>query len=233
MDAWLEWARGPAFVFCFSFMVLGLIRHVALTVWETTRTLRRAGDPSLPLAHIARTTLAWLFPRRAVGPELLFTATAVLFHAAMLIVPVFLSGHVVLWTRSTGLAWPALPNAAADVLTLVAVAAAGALAVRRITAKASRAISRPSDYALLVSIALPFVTGFLVQHPGINPFGFEPTLFLHVMSGNLVFILLPTTTLAHAVLLPGARLVAEVGWHWPADSGSQVGRALGKEAERV
>ena len=30
MEAWLDFARGPAFVFAFSFMVLGLIRHLVL-----------------------------------------------------------------------------------------------------------------------------------------------------------------------------------------------------------
>ena len=29
MEYWLEWARGPAFVFAFAFMVLGLVRHLA------------------------------------------------------------------------------------------------------------------------------------------------------------------------------------------------------------
>lgn len=233
MNAWLEWARGPAFIFCFSFMVLGLMRHVALTVWETTRIMRRAGDKSLPLANIARATLAWLFPARAIRREGLFTATSILFHAAILIVPVFLAGHVALWTRGIGLTWPALPSVVADVLTILAVVTAAALAILRITAKATRAITKPADYALLVAVALPFITGFLVMHPAFDPFGYERVLFLHVMSGNLVFVLLPTTKLAHAALLPGTQLVAEVGWHWPADSGNRVGRALGKEAEPV
>ncbi len=233
MNAWLEWARGPAFIFCFSFMVLGLARHVALTVWEVTRIMRRAGDKSLPVANIARATLAWLFPARAIRREGLFTATSILFHAAILIVPVFLAGHIVLWTRATGLGWPPIPNLAADVLTIVAVLTAAGLAILRLTAQATRAITQPADYALLGALALPFVTGFLVMHPGLNPFGYESVLFLHVMSGNLVFVLLPTTKLAHAALLPGTQLVAEVGWHWPADSGSRVGAALGKEAEPV
>ncbi|MEW5981334.1 MAG: hypothetical protein AB1806_03070 [Acidobacteriota bacterium] len=229
MNAWLEWARGPAFVFCFSFMVMGLARHVALTVWETTRTMRRAGDKSLPLAYIARATLAWLLPARAITHDALFTATSVVFHVAILIVPVFLAGHVALWTRALGLQWPAIPNGVADVLTILAVVTAAGLAALRLTAKATRAITRPSDYALLAALALPFVTGFLVMHPGLDPFGYESVLLLHVMSGNLVFVLLPATKLAHAALLPGTQLVAELGWHWPPDSGSRVGRALGKE----
>jgi len=233
MHAWLAWARGPAFTFCFSFMVLGLVRHVALTLWETTRTMRRAGDKSLPLAAVGRATVRWLFPLDLLARQAWFTATSVLFHVALLVVPVFLAGHIALWARGTGLSWPAIPTSVADVLTVLAVVTAISLALQRLTARATRAISKPSDYLLLLTLALPFVTGFLVMHPAVNPFSYESVLFLHVMSGNLVFVLLPTTKLTHAVLLPGTQLVAEIGWHWPADAGSRVAAALGKDAESV
>jgi nitrate reductase gamma subunit len=233
MTAWLEWARGPVFVFCFSFMLLGLARHVGITVWEIVRTIRRAGDRSLPLAAIGRTTLQWLFPAGAIARHALFTATSVVFHAAILLVPVFLAGHVALWAHGLGVSWPALPNGVADILTVVAIVTAAALFVRRLTAKATRAITRPQDYLLLVAVGLPFATGFLVRHPALNPFEYDMTMFAHVMSGNLVFLLMPVTKLTHAVLLPGTQLVAELGWHWPSDAGSKVAAALGKEAEPV
>jgi len=233
MQAWIEWARGPVFIFSFSFMVLGLARHVALTVWETRRTMRRAGDQSLPLVAIGRATLTWLFPAGAIARNALFTTTSVLFHAAVLVVPIFLAGHIALWRGAVGVGWPAIPNDLADALTLLAIATAVALSVQRLTARATRAISRPKDHLLLFAVALPFATGFLAMHPALNPFSFESTLFVHVMSGNLLLALVPLTKLSHAVLLPGTQLVSEVGWHWPSDSGSRVGAALGKEAERV
>jgi len=233
MQAWIEWARGPVFVFAFSFMVLGLARHVALTVWEARRTMRRAGDRSLPLAAIGRATLTWLFPAGALARHALFTTTSVVFHVAILVVPVLLAGHIALWTAALGVGWPAIPNAVADTLTLLAIVTAVALSVQRLTAPATRAISRPSDHLLLFAVALPFASGFLAMHPALNPFGFERTLFVHVMSGNLLLVLVPLTKLSHVVLLPGTQLVSEVGWRWPSDSGSRVGAALGKEAEPV
>jgi hypothetical protein len=66
-----------------------------------------------------------------------------------------------------------------------------------------------------------------------NPFAFEATLFVHVMSANLCFVLMPLTKLSHAVLLPGVHLISELGWHWPMDSGSRVEKALGKEGEAL
>ena len=82
-------------------------------------------------------------------------------------------------------------------------------------------------------IAVPFVTGYLASHPTINPFGFEATLFAHVMSANLIFILIPLTKLSHMVLLPTTQMVAEVGWHFPARSGKEVCTTLGKEGRPI
>ncbi len=233
MEAWLEWARGPAFVFAFTFMVLGLIRHVVLTLAEMYRTMRRAGDRSLPYSKILVTTLKWLVPVAKIRTEVVYSVTSILFHIAILIVPLFLGGHIALWARGLGLSWPAIPNGVADVLAIIAIVTAVALVVQRVSARATRSLSRFQDYALPLLIAVPFVTGFLIMHPAMNPFSYEAVLFVHVMSANLIFVLMPITKLSHAALMPSVQFVSELGWKWPADSGSRVAVALRKEAEPV
>ncbi len=233
MEHWLEWARGPAFIFSFFFMILGLMRHLALTLWEIGRAWRRAGDKSLPLRQIAWSTFQWLFPFGRVRLSPLFSLTSMLFHIAILIVPIFLAGHIALWFRGAGVSWPAIPNPLADVLTIVAVITAVALVVQRLAARSTRALSRFRDYALPLIIALPFASGFMVMHPALNPYSYSSTLFIHAMSANLLMILIPLTKLTHLVLLPGVQLVSELGWHWPADAGSKLAVALGKEGERI
>jgi nitrate reductase gamma subunit len=232
MEFWITWARGPAFVFAFAFMILGLMRHLALTLWEIYRAWRKAGDKTLPCRQIRHNTLKWLFPIGEFVRNPLFSLTSIVLHIAILIVPVFLAGHIALWYRSMGLEWPGIPNAPADVLTIVAVIAAVALVVQRLSATPTRALSRFQDYAIPLIIALPFVSGFMVMHPAYNPFSYSAMLFVHVMSANLIMMLIPVTKLAHAVLLPGVQLVAELGWHWPADAGSKLAGTLGKEEAR-
>jgi nitrate reductase gamma subunit len=233
MEYWLDWARGPAFIFSFAFMILGLARHLAITLWEVYGAWRRAGDKTLPFKGILQGTMQWLLPISRIRTSLLFSLTSILFHAAILIVPLFLAGHVALWLRSTGLAWPAIPNALADALTIAAVITAAALVVQRVSAKSTRALSRPHDYVLPPIIALPFVSGYLVMHPGCNPFAYSTVLFIHVMSANLVMVLVPLTKLVHAALLPGVQLVSELGWHWPPDAGSKLAATLRKEGEPI
>lgn len=233
MDTWLEWARGPVFIFSFTFMALGLLRHAVMTGWEMVRTMRRAGDKSLPYSQIAKATVKWLVPISKLRNQFLFSLTSVLFHVSIITVPLFLAGHIALWARGLGLRWPAVSNHTADVLTIVAIVTAMALVLQRLVATATRSLSRFQDYAIPLLVALPFATGFLVMHPAISPFSYEATLFVHVMSGNLIFILMPITKLSHAVLLPSVQLVSEMGWHWPADSGSRVAVQLNKEGEPV
>jgi nitrate reductase gamma subunit len=165
--------------------------------------------------------------------QFFFSLTSMLFHIAILIVPIFLAGHIALWARGLGLSWPAIPNSVADVLTIVAIIAAVALVIQRASARATRALSRFQDYALPLIIAVPFVFGFLLMHPAINPFSFEATLFVHIMSANVIFVLIPITKLSHLALIPSVQMVSEVAWHWPPDSGSKVGIALGKENEPI
>ena len=233
MEAWLEWARGPLFWAALTFAVLGLLRHLAITIWEIGRAVQRAGDRDLPYRQLALATVKWLVPAGKVRNQLGLSLTTVAFHISILLVPLFLAGHIALWQRGLGLSWPALPNIVADILTVVAVAAAVAVVLERALARASRHLSRFQDYVLPLVIAVPFVSGFLVMHPQWNPFAFQAALLVHVLSANLVLILTPLTKITHCVLLPLTQLVSEVAWHFPPQSGSKVAAALGKEGEPI
>ena len=62
MTDWLEWARGTAFVFSFTLMILGLIRNFLLTIWGIIKALSRAGDKKLPWKQLLGASFSWLFP---------------------------------------------------------------------------------------------------------------------------------------------------------------------------
>lgn len=233
METLLEWARGPIFRGALAFLILGLIRHAVLTCFEIARAVHRAGDKNIPYWALAKATLQWLFPVRKIKDRLLYSITTVSFHAAILITPIFLAGHIILVERSVGIRWWAIPNHLADLLTVIAIVTAIALVIERAVARDTRALSRFGDYAIPLLVALPFASGFLVMHPAINPFPYTETLLTHVMSANLLFILIPLTKLSHCVLLPTTQVISEVAWHWPPRAGSEVAVLLGKENERI
>ncbi len=233
MDVWLKWAMGPLFWTALALMIFGLIRHVSLTLWEGARAYGRAGDKDIPVGTVVASTLRWLVPVGRLRNRWLYSLTTVLFHTGVILVPLFLAGHIQLWTRGIGLSWPALPNGVATTLTWIVIATAVAVVVQRVGAKDSRALSRFQDYALPLFIIVPFLTGFLVMHPAWNPFGRDSTLLIHVLSADLLIILVPLTKLSHMILLPLTQLVSELAWHFPPDAGQRVGVTLGKENEPI
>jgi nitrate reductase gamma subunit len=236
MEQWLQWARGPFFIGSVVILVLGLVRVLALNtaniviLWR--RSVRNSRD--VPLGAVLRATLEYVIPsRRMVRQSGVFSVVSMVFHVAIIVTPIFLGAHILLWERGLGVRWPALGPLLADGLTLTAIATAATLLILRLSSATSRAISHPQDYFFLVLIATPFVTGFLAMHPGMNPVSYDLTLFLHVMSGNLIFILIPFTKISHVVLFPTTRLVSEFGWHLRPESGRRVALALGKEDEPI
>ena len=233
MEAWLEWARGPAFWFALAFFALGLIRHVGLTWWEIIRAVARAGDQSIPYKNLAVATARWLFPVGKIKKRAIYSVTTVAFHVSIIVVPIFLAGHIALIYRGVGLSWPAIPGHLADLLTLIAIVTAIALVIERVAARDSRQISHFSDYLIPVLVMAPFATGLMLARPALNPLSMEAMFFAHVMSANLLLVLIPITKLSHCALMPTAQIVTEVAWHFTPDAGSKLAVALGKEKEPI
>jgi len=216
-----------------ALLIMGLLRLIAVNVINILHVTRRASDRRVPWKMVLRDTAVWLFPYRKLKPQLIFTAASFLFHVSIIVTPIFLAAHIELWRRGIGFGWAAIPQAAADYLTILAVVTAGVLFVRRISARATRSLSRPQDYLLPLLIMVPFVTGYLAMHPSIHPFDYDATMFIHVMSGNILLVLTPFSKLSHAVLFPTMQLASEMAWHLVPDSGSEVALTLDKENEPI
>jgi len=215
------------------FMVLGLVRHAVLTVWAMRRIVRRAGDKAIPYRKVLATTVRWLLPAGALRQRWPYSLTTLAFHVSIIVVPVFFAGHIALWAAGIGVSWPAISNGLADVLSIVALATGLLLVVERSAAADSRVLSRFQDYALPLLIVLPFATGLLVRHPTWCPVSADTALLVHVVSANVLLILIPVTKLSHMILLPATQLVSELAWHFPPDAGQKVGVMLGKTEQPI
>jgi nitrate reductase gamma subunit len=230
---WLNWARGPAFRFSFVLFVLGFLRLGIVNLANIFGVWSRTRSRKVPWSGIIRETATWLFPYRRTRSHRFVTLISFLFHIAIIVTPIFLAAHVSLWLRGTGIGWITLPQVYADYLTLVAIATSVALFVTRVSSNLARTLSRPQDYLILLLILFPFVSGYLAMHPGINPFNYNATMFVHVMSGNLILVLIPFSKVSHVVLFPTTQLVSEMAWHLAPGAGDKVALALGKENEPI
>jgi hypothetical protein len=230
----LDFARGPLFRFTFALMLFGLVRLVCLTIYNVIRTYARAGDKRLLWPLIRERTLWALFPfPRLRRTRTVYGVISVIFHAGLIIVPIFLFAHVLLWKRGLGISWWALPPIVADVLTVITVIAAIALFVGRVSSPLSRRLGRAGDFAWPWLLAIPFASGFLAAHPTWCPISYNAMLLIHALSAELIFVLIPFSKIAHCVLIPFSQLVSDMAWHFPATAGRDVTKALKKESVPV
>lgn len=114
------------------------------------------------------------------------------FHLSLLIVPLFLAQHLMLWQEAgLNLELPGLPKSWAVGLSLGVLAGVIFFLGRRVAAPAVRAGSGPVDYLVLALTGLPFASGLLLANgpwPWL-PRMVEDNLFtLHLLFGELFFL---------------------------------------------
>ena len=233
MDAWIEFARGPLFRIALTVMVLGLGYRVVVTVAQIASAWYRAGDRRLPLSDITEATVKWIFPVRLLRTRPAYSAASFLFHLGVVLVPLFLIGHVALLEELLPTAWPVLPPLAADTCTVVALSALLVLLVGRVVSRSARVLSRTQDVVLLLVLFATLFFGFLGSNPTVSPVASRTMVLIHILLGDLVLVLVPTTRIAHCVLYPFTQLLFQLGWHFPAESGRHVAEVLAKENEPV
>ncbi len=228
MNFWLQLGRGPLFAAAFAVMLLGLARLVALTLIGVGESYRRNWDRIVNWKEVRHQTFHWLVPvTRLWRTRPIYSTLSLLFHAGLLLVPFFAAAHVLLWRRSVGFAWRAMPQGAADVLTILALVTGAGLFLGRVGSSASRSISRKQEYFWLILLLIPFATGFLCSHAALSAKTYQSLMVLHVYSADLIMVLIPFTKIAHCVLAPLSQLVTAVAWKFPPGTGDRVAATLG------
>ncbi len=227
MSETLEFVRGPLFVATFAFMILGLVRHIVLRTTGLLQVRRKTPKRDIPWKIFFRRSAGWIVPvgHMKVGAPVLKIASIV-FHVGLLLVPLFLVDHVLLWQRGAGFSWMSMGRGFADVLTLITIVTGLVLLLFRGVDRTARQLSRFRDYLLLVVLLLPFLSGWFASHPESAFLPYSTMMLIHVLSAELIFVLLPTTKLAHVVLFPFDRLSSDIFWRLVPGAGARVAETL-------
>jgi len=234
MEALLEFARGPLFRVTFAIMILGILRILILDIWGLIEATRKAADKNIPWSLAFRKTIAWLFPIKRIGAKRpVYSIISVIFHVGLLIVPIFLYAHVQLWKGGLGFGWFALNKDWADILTLITILGALALFIGRVAFIESRQLSRKQDYFWPLLLSIPFVTGFVCANMAVSPASYQFFMLVHILAGELIFVLLPFTKIAHCVLMPFSQFIITVAWRYPANTDDAVCSTLNKKGAPV
>jgi nitrate reductase gamma subunit len=205
-----EFVRGPLLWVSFIVFIGGMIYRVA-TLISLSKKKDKVVYDHFNTGWALRSIFHWLLPlNHTVAQYPVYSILTYLFHVVLLGVPIFLLAHNVLWYESWQISWWSLPEDVADYLSLLMLALILFLMIRRMVVPYARIVTTAYDYALLLVVALPFLTGYLAYHQWIN---YQWMLILHILSGELMLILIPFTKLSHMVLffLSRAHIGSEFG----------------------
>jgi nitrate reductase gamma subunit len=198
-----DFAVGPLLWISFLVFVIGSLLRVVLFFYvslQKDKAIYRYFSWKYVLATIGR----WLFPfNKDVAKNPVYTILAYVFHICLLVVPIWFSGHISLWEESRlEWSWSPIPDSLADWMTIILLGIVIFFLLRRIISPEVRLISTASDYLLLVVTGLPFLTGYFLTHGTLDSVGFigDNMMLIHILSGELMLLLIPFTKLSHFVL---------------------------------
>jgi len=151
-----------------------------------------------------RSIFHWIIPfgSENMRQHPVMTIVTFAFHICLIIVPLFLFAHIILFKESWDISWWYISDTAADIMTLIVIAACVFFLIRRIKLPEVRFLTSPSDYVILAIVAAPFITGFWTYHQWA---GFRVMGIIHILSGEIMLSIIPFTRLSHMLFFPLTR----------------------------
>jgi nitrate reductase gamma subunit len=195
----LTWVRGTGLEIAVAVFVLGV-------VWRLMEIYSLGRKPDLAERRHVPGASGWhtMF-RRFEAPEGMFRKSPVtyvggyIFHVGLAVVVFFFAPHIALIRELTGLSWPALPSQLVDLIAVVTLVAMAVVLADRIMRPTKRFLSNFEDWFTWAVTFLPVLTGYLAVQHLLLPY--TTMLALHILSVELLLVILPFTKLFHAFTL--------------------------------
>jgi hypothetical protein len=119
-----------------------------------------------------------------------------LFHACLVVTPIFLLGHNVMLDTSFGISFISFSGKTSDTLTMIVLMCGLVFFLRRLLLRQVRILSTGYDFILLFVAIAPFLTGYLAQHHLLN---YNIMIILHIFSGELMLVMIPFSKFFHMI----------------------------------
>lgn len=199
----LTWVRGPGLNIALVIFVLG-------TIWRLLEIYTLGRKPDIAPARNVPGASGWhTIARRSLPPPGMVRRSPVsyiggyIFHVGLAIIVFLFVPHIQFITGLTGLSWPGLPSQVVDAVTVVTLATMVVVLVDRINNPVKRYLSTFQDYFTWLLTFLPVLTGFLAVKHLLLPY--TTMLAIHILSVELLLIMLPFTKLFHVFTLIPSR----------------------------
>ena len=187
--------EGPLLWIVFSTFIIGILLRISfffISLFKSNKykyERRSIGWTFILTAAIRR----FFFPlHKAIIKKPIYTTLRYIFHICMIVLPIGLSGHIILWESSSlELSWPALPDALADWMTIIFIVLSILFLLRRIILSEVRRKSSVFDYLLIIICLLPFLSGYFLAHGTLDsiPFFADNMFSIHILSGCVMIMM--------------------------------------------
>jgi nitrate reductase gamma subunit len=199
----LTWVRSTGLNIAIAIFLLGVL-------WRLFEiySLGRKKDLSAPRHASGASGLHTVF-RRSLPPLGMLKRSPVsyiggyIFHIGLAIIVFLFAPHILLITNLTGLSWPGLPSQFVDMTAVVTMAAMVVMLADRINKPVKRFISTFEDWFTWAVTFLPVLTGWMAFQHVLLPY--TTMLALHILSAEILLVVLPFSKLFHGFTLFGSR----------------------------
>lgn len=200
-NAILEFARGPMFYTALLVFLAGMAYRlfaVILLGWKADKVPNRGSKLRGVVASYIQGVGIWPFiprVRHTFNRNPMTYLAGGLFHLGLFVVVLLGTAHMLVWKSLLGFGWPTLPLPIIDWLSAATIVAMIALAINRRINPVLRLISGPAEWANLLIVFLPMITGYMMTHHLF--FRYEVLYSLHMLSVNVLLIWIPFSRIAH------------------------------------
>jgi NAD-dependent dihydropyrimidine dehydrogenase PreA subunit/nitrate reductase gamma subunit len=182
--------EGPFLRFVFLLFALGILIRMVLFLYAT---IQGARDKEYKYLYTPIMLVRSLLPfHRAIKKRPAYSVLRYLFHACLIIVPIWYSSHIVMWEDSRlAWSWNALPDGLADGMTLILLILSAVFLLRRVFVPGARRVSGLSDYLIILCTVFPFLTGIMLAHGNFSSGSFlgENLFTIHVLTGEAMLLM--------------------------------------------
>jgi len=199
----LLWARGPAFEWALGILLAGIVLRLVEIF-----SLGRKMDLSVAREHSPgsgwKTILSRSYDFKLTTPHIALTYIAgYIFHVGLMITVLLFIPHIEIWESIVSFGWPGLPTPVVDLITVITMLALLVLLIDRLTNAVKQQLTTFGDYLAWLVTFLPLLTGYMCYHHIWLPY--TQMLALHILSVELLMVVLPFTKLIHSVTIFIAR----------------------------
>ena len=199
----LLWAKGDAFEWALGILIAGIVIRL-IEIFSLGRkadfAVVRKSSPGSGWKTILSRSYNYKIPSTHAA---LAYFTGYIFHIGLLLIIVLLIPHIEFWRSIFSFGWPGLPTSIIDLITVITMLALLVLLIDRLTNEVKKQLSTFSDYLVWLVTFLPLLTGYLTYHHLWLPY--THMLALHILSVELLMVVLPFTKLIHSVTIFIAR----------------------------